>query len=186
MNSCKQRGIRSGRYGTWCAAGRLGVLALAAAAVMIVLAGCGGGEGQPLPVNGTDSTPGGTATPTIEVAGGVESGSGNQEIYVPPRDFRDVGLSLGAGDVVELHFVARSQVVGRSALGTGGSQQGDVETAVTLAVTDPLGDVVYTGEEIQEETVEITAEFAGEYKFSFINNFSLQGQTVVMDYVVNP
>jgi hypothetical protein len=157
---------------------------IAAVFLGAVIVACGGSESPN--VNGNNTEGDSQPTPTVVAAGQSET-SGSDEIYVAPRALTDYPLSLNTGDVVRLHFQARSQVVGRSALGTGGSQQGDVESAVILAVTGPLGDVIYEGgEEIQEDTVDITADVAGEYVFTFINSFSLQGQSVALDYIINP
>ncbi|MBM3925109.1 MAG: emp24/gp25L/p24 family protein [SAR202 cluster bacterium] len=148
------------------------------------MAACGGAS-QPLNVDGTGTD--GTSTPAATTASqGDQAATGSQEIYVPPSQFKDFNLSLNGGDAVRLHFVARSQVVGRSALGTGGSQQGQVESEVTLAVTDPLGNVIYEGKPTKEDTVNFTAESAGKYTFTFINSFPFQGESVKLDYVINP
>jgi hypothetical protein len=176
------RRVRSRRARGWK---RPGILLMIIGLFILGAAACGDASSSG-DVERTRENGASTPTATSAANGGTASSSGSQEIYVPPQEFKGFTLPLQEGDIVQIHFVARSQVVGRSALGTGGSETGAVESAVTLAVTDPLGNVVYRGEETQEDTIEITSDVVGEYTFTFVNSFNLQGQSVVVDYAVNP
>ena len=149
-------------------------------ALLLVIGACNGGGGEVTP-----QAPAATQTPTSEPTGrdATQPLTGTEEIFVPATQFREMELSLNAGDVVRIDYTAEFRIVGRS---ESGGNVGGIESGVEFAVVGPFGDILFQAEQLSQNEITVNAELAGAHKLSFINPFTLQGQSVTINYVINP
>ena len=149
-------------------------------ALLLVLGACNGGGEEPTP-----QAPAATQTPATEATGrdATQPLTGTEEIFVPASQFREMELSLNAGDVVRIDYTAEFRIVGRS---ESGGNVGGIESGVEFAVVDPFGGILFQAEQLSENEIIVNAEIAGVHRLSFINPFTLQGQSVTINYAINP
>ncbi len=147
-------------------------------ALLLVIGACGGGgeESTPQAPSPTQTSTNGTADRSAS-----QPPTGTEEIFVPASQFREMELSLKAGDAVPVDYTAEFRIVGRS-----GGNIGGIESGVEFAVLDPEGGILLQAEQLSNNEVTVNAEIAGVYKLSFINPFNLQGQSVTVNYTINP
>ena len=149
-------------------------------ALLLVIGACNGGGGEVTP-----QAPAATQTPTSEPTGrdATQPLTGTEEIFVPATQFRETELSLNAGDVVRIDYTAEFRIVGRS---ESGGNVGGIESGVEFVVVGPLGGILFQAEQLSENEITVNAETAGVHKLGFINPFTLQGQSVTINYTINP
>ena len=148
--------------------------------LLLAIGACGGG--------GDGSTPQAPSVAQTPTSGTTDRSAsqpltGTEEIFVPASQFREMELSLEAGDTVRVDYTAEFRIVGRS---ESGGNVGGIESGVEFAVLDPAGGILFQAEQLSKNEVTVNAEIAGVHKLSFINPFSLQGQSVTVNYTINP
>ena len=102
------------------------------------LLACGGNEGttqEPVPA----ATPAPAQPATPAPASPAQPASGTEEIFIRAGSDNGFTLTLNAGDVVAIDYVAESRIQGRS---ESGGNIGGIESGVQFAVTDPIGEVI--------------------------------------------
>ena len=149
-------------------------------AVMFMLAACGETKSDEPVSTPAQSAP--TKTPNTVTT------SGSEIVYVSPKKWGDFKLKLISGDTVQIHFKATFRAMSGSTTSFTLSQMYAVEEMplVSFGVQDQLGEIIYKGEPVEEDTVTITAESTGLHTFSFVNPFTYQGEDVDVDYIINP
>ena len=149
--------------------------------IMLTIAACGTNES-------VSSTTQSTSNQVPTNVPNTVTTPGSEIVYVSPNKWASFQLTLIAGDTVELQFIAKFRAMSGSQSSFTLSQMYAVEEKplVTLGVQDQLGELIYQGEEVELDSVTITAETTGLHTFSFINPFTYQGQDVIVDYIINP
>ena len=113
------------------------------------------------------------------------TGPGVEEFFLAATEIHVVRVNLNPDDVLHINWYAEERTL------TGGESSFDVyeitgKLGVTMVVKDPLGEVIYLGEEVDKQTVDITADMSGTHTMTFVNTLTFQGQTILLDYIANP
>ena len=155
------------------------VLSIALATMFtILLSACGGGEDKKTIIT--------TSQASMQANEQVETTvPGEEEFFLAAEENHVVRVNLNPDDVLRINWYAEERAL------TGGDSIADVyevtgKLGITLVVKDPLGEVLYLGEEVDKETVDVTADMSGTHTMTFVNTLTFQGQTVLLDYTANP
>ncbi len=163
--------------------------------LVLLVAACGGGDGgdegpAPAATTAPQATPAApAATPaapaqTPATAGGGESSSGSETLFIIASSTDEIPVSLVAGDVLEVSFDVESNITGGQNVSAG---IGRAAAGIQVVIHDPLANSVLTIDDTTDtDTITITAESSGEHKVIFFNPFALQAITVDVSWTVNP
>lgn len=144
----------------------------------LLLAACGGGEAKEVITQ--------SAEVKAEAGAPIETSSpGSEEFFLAAAEDHEIEVNLNPDDVLRINWYAEERAL------EGGESISDVyeitgKLGITMVVKDPLGDVMYLGEETDKETVDVTADMSGTHTLTFVNTLTFQGQTVLLDYTPNP
>ena len=183
LSSCRL--YRSSRIpGAWLCSRSPAFLSVLLWLTLIVFStACGGSEGEPTPTPTiTESIASGTDIDQAAGDGKSPIGSTSERIRVFAGEWTDIVLILNEGDLVRMHYSAVARMQGRSEYNLTKS----TESGIVLSIVDPIGHTIFRGEEVVEDTIEITSDVSGAYVFSFVNPSTRQLQEVFVDYGINP
>ncbi len=165
--------------------------------LVLLVAACGGGDGDdegPTPAattapQATPAAPAATQAPaapaqTPATAGGGESSSGSETLFIIASSTDEIPVSLVAGDVLEVSFDVESNITGGQNVSAG---IGRAAAGIQVVIHDPLANSLLTIDDTTDtDTITITAESSGEHKVIFFNPFALQAISVDVSWKVNP
>ena len=166
---------------------------LTMAIALLALTACGGesDDNTPAPISQPTSAPASTPPPaTAEAA--PATGSAAEEIFVLPRSYHTMELTLAAGDTVRVAYSAIGASTGGITRGSdvGGEREkqgpGSAKGEVIFTVLNPIEDQILNVDQMENNTAEFQADIDGKYQMVFTNRFLVHGLIVPVEYAINP